>query len=952
MSTSNREKPVISFGMNTVHITHSTLQTLIDTYKPKEAKQEDDPRTYYRDLANLGMRLHDRLKRDNLCSCSFSSGNTLPPVCCVLAPCLGQVFRRSFLVLPEEALFLEVDDDREKKKKRRRVKPPSVDLGERTLCITMLWRNDAYDRVEFLHCRNPMSIKALQSSNAFILNYEQAVAQEVWGALENRKNVSTQLRWKRNDPFGKELEASASRAARRKALPRWIAINPMALWPETTTFLGYQGETRAPSFLDGLSLSSNSILPCDTSHPSGRQEEEAYEPEKINYGVLRDFVVQNALGMHNLMEHIARSSIGEEEEMPVLPADASRISRESFSARRTCHTDEKHEEEDLVYSIKFFYTAAPAKKYARKHRLPMFAQDKAADSGAKHYFVPGSWFEAYRAIRLGEYEYPPPNAYLERVYNGRREPSFHSLMPYCHEYILAERRVKLFLDLDCDPKGNPQFCSPSTGLVDLNKVNRMTRDVIRWFTWFINRLFGEETCAFTDWIVLCATRPDRKISRHLRLAKPGCYFHTNLDLLAFIDLAKQQMTKDVAMRVPTQDHKEDALNPISWMIIHKKTIESVTKREHTYQTPIIDFSVYGEYGCIRSVFCAKMRDASRILSPVRDLFPGQDCTIVNTDVTSPLVSKETFGKQNRVNEEFPYYFQTLVTYVESGDGDGQDGWKMPIGAMSFMPAAKVPPSLVQRNYERVNENEKETGDDASNSAVDRVFSKAVYALMALPAKAWYSTSSLPEGAARRDVQEMIQNFMRSQGTLADEKARGGGAHKRKTCLGSWAYSREIVLETEDRDGIVKTIRSYFASQTVIKSGHCLEPWSRECGRICPERRCSRIQELLNTAGTEETDQEKADKFFQKGKVGTTKTTKENGNDHYLVKIRGTKWCPIAQREHSNKDKCYVRFYRDGRVVCGCFSDGCKERIHSVYGERAYYWQLPYLSPKHISILWN
>ncbi len=986
----------VSYEMNAAFIENATLEDLISVcHKNQDAPtscSQKETELYYRDVVNLGIRIHDKLKSYHKCSCAMM-GNVSGqlPVCCVLVPSLKNVFRRSMLVLPEEALFLAEDEPERDDKK---AKPPKTDLRTRNLCLTMLFKNDSCGRIEFHHFPMIMRISTLEAAGMFISNYNKEVAEEVWNVAVKHSAVQ----WKDTDSAAKDLSGGASYEARRRAHPAWFAIDPTQIWEETIDYLRF---SNAKGFSSGFSLmaSTGDDLHGFTSFSSSRRAEgraqrsggrggreeggymrQAYDPVRFNYSIIRDCVLQSAMNFQDLIQTVDKAALGKHEEAIETPSDASRISDASFIDRRV-FTDYLQQEEpesryennqplSLVYSIQFFYAVKPAREYGMKYRLPMFAQDKTV-SGKKYFYVAGSWHEAYRAIRFQKYRAPPPNICKSQWDKERKKfgPSYHELMHYSHECYGGPRRVKLFLDLDGRLESNPQFMDPDTRCVDMEKVNRMTRATITWFTDFVNSVFGEGTCSTMDWVVMCATDATNKISRHVVLDKPGCYFNTMMDLMTFMYLAEIEQTKAFASRNLSKDYTDDATSCISWMVRKHDELDPLTHAIRSRTTSVVDFSVYNKiHGNMRCVFCPKMSDPDRVLNPLLHLFPGDKWTIVDSRATHPDKIPDLAEREKHEEDEFAYFLRSMVTYVERTEEQKKakfEGWRMPVGDMLCVEETKVTHAVVAN---AVSDKDAKGEDSMDGNHKTDCFSKAMYFLASVPKETWYETSTIPKGVCMMHVRRMIQDYLHAEGVHR-------GASKRKTYYGGIENNLTVIVETDNPNGIIKTIKAYIANQNAPGSGHHLYPWKKECKSITGDRRISTASGKLKTR--EELKEIAAKEYWDKERNGSgvvlglsarrgeeegpkeAPLTKQNRKDLYTFKIHGTSWCPVREHRlgreeghHRSGGSGILRIYRDGRVEYGCLNDVCKANIQQVNGLRGYYWRLPYLSSSQRKRLWE
>lgn len=973
-------KTSISYGMNKVFIQDTTVETLVGQYCTRLGLETSDGSSstpssmYYRDIVNVGIRLHATLKAKGKCSCSlirFAPG-TPQPVYCVLVPALRDFTRCSTLVLPEEALFQAEENPEKDSKKAKRT---ARDLRERKLVILLLVDNDTHNRVEIHHYPILEHVGMLEDSGIFISDYNEAVAKEVWSMGVNQ---SFKMNWKRIDPDASDLQGTASYAARRKALPRWFGLKAVGIWDMAEKYLGY---SLGANYSSGCSLERSKSDGTASRASSARSSSnellvrQEYAPREFDYSIIRDCAIHSALNVSHLIDLVDRvETVGEHEEPIVTPGDATRISSESFHARRHIPSDESSPNEKqilpFVHSVQVFFTKDMATSYAYKYRLPMFAHDKALGGGKKYFSAMGSWLEAYRSIRLQSYEFPPPNMYRPQHGNARDRGdeesllTFHDSMAFTHECYGGPRRIKLFVDLDAKLKDNPQFLDPEKQCLSMERVNRMTRSTIRWFTNFVNAIFGENTCTPQDWVVLCASHQERGIiSRHACLDKPGCYFNSMLDLMSFMYMAEVQQTHEIGTRDPTQDFSEDdsVVQPIHWMIRGEEVLDSMTQRKRLRYVSVVDFSVYNrDSGNIRCVFCAKAEDPERTLNPLLNLFPradgeDDDWYVVDSHTSHPSTIRDPIEREKHEEDEFAYFLRTLVTCVERTKEQKAarfDGWKMPIGAMGGsldLEDAKVSGEMISLSkLSRSAEEEEER------------FNQTTYFLASLPLEAWYATSTIPPGACMERVKEMVRTF----------RIRAHSDHrKRKALFGALKFGRTMVMETNDPNGIIKTILGYFAGEDKPFSGHNIAPWAVECKGLQAELRITKEGKGKARTTEEKEHEEGLDYWRKKRRTGShdlrteddgspkeAPITRDNKWDYYLILLRGTKWCPIRERRteegnHRTKDRGYLRIYRTGKVEYGCYSAACIEDRKAVFGEKGYYWTLPYLSAQQRKTLW-
>ncbi|MHA1681303.1 MAG: hypothetical protein ACTSUE_09860 [Promethearchaeota archaeon] len=904
-------------------------------------------------------------------------------------------------MLPEEALFVaEENPERDGKK----AKPPKRNLMERKLCILLMFYNASYKRIELHHYPIMEHIGMLEQDGIFIQDYNEVVAREIWSMGVNQ---SHKMQWKASDPKGDDLHTSASYAARRKALPKWIGIKVVGIWDLAKKRLGF---TLEDNYSSGYSLENRSEVATDP-HPRARVRgskptggtfvRQKYAPKAFNYSIIRDCAIHSATDFSHLFDMVDKTeTLGSEESAILTPGDASRISDVGFYERRQVLTETPKVSGDgwknwkkakssvprdrtFVHSIEIFYKREQAEHYAYKYRLPMFAHDKTSEGTKKIYGVMGSWLEAYRSIRLRAYEIPPSDMYQGQCvpgnYSKRDQPSFHDCMLFSHECYGGPRRIKLFIDMDAKPYDNPQFLDdvnfPEYGM-SMERVNRTTRSTIRWFTNFVNRIFGAGTCSVMDWVVTCATNLDRVMSRHACLDKPGCYFNSMMDLMAFMYLAEIEQTKEIGARNPKHDFndevEEEEAKDISWMLRRDKYIDSMTKMERFRHTSVVDFSVYNRTkGNIRCVFCPKASDPERVLNPLIDLFPGDNYHIL--DLRAPVNS----------DEEFKYFMRNMVTFVERTDKqkhDGWDGWKMPLGAMGgvmHIEDAKVPRKILNMSKYPIGQGEDSMDEHGNKGKGKERINQTVIFLAALPIEAWYATSTIPNGVCMERMKQLISSY-RSNANMS--------SRKRKTRFGAFKYARTVVIETSEPTGTIKTIRDYFVGQTKTLSGHHLTPWvenNKGVSGMRVELCINNDENRNNKARTDEEIEceERVKEWKNKRRFGygsnssssvsshrakreedgpvETPITNENKKDHYQILLRHTKWCPIREKRmgqedegyHKTQGSGYMKIFRNGRVCYHCLKDKCGKDMELVFGVNSYYWELPYLNTEQRKNMW-
>jgi hypothetical protein len=456
-----------------------------------------------------------------------------------------------------------------------------------------------------------------------------------------------------------------------------------------------------------------------------------------------------------------------------------------------------------------------------------------------------------------------------------------------------------------------------------------------------------------------------------------------LDLMAFMYMADIEQTKEIGTRNPTQDFSEEADSLISWMIRCEERLDTMTQSTIIRHVSVVDFSVYNrDSGNIRCVFCPKAEDPERILNPLMNLFSrsppllpasakgkerGTDdehtkCYVVDSRATHPRHIRDAEERRKREEDEFAYFARTLVTCVERTQAQkeaGFDGWKMPIGAMGGaldLEDAKVSGAMISLSRVSEEGREKEEGE---------YLDQTTYFLASLPSDAWYATSTIPPGECMERVKALVRTFR----VQANSDNR-----KRKTRFGAFKYGKTMVMETDDPNGVIKTIRGYFAAEAREGSGHNMVPWAIECKRMLTELCITKDNNKREKARTtEELEREQKQEHWRKkrrvsggggsalrpeddGAPKEAPVTPDNKWDYYLVLLRGTDWCPVRERRvgdgrHSSKGRGYLRIYRTGKVECGCYSEACKADMKKVFGPNAYYWRLPHLTPKQRKILW-
>jgi hypothetical protein len=674
--------PEVTFSTNKVVIRNRTIPSLIQEILGVDGSPS------YRDVADLGLHIHDALQQNGGTCCKGRSSGSRNACLVVTRSVLEHATRGSFVVVPTESLF---PSEKAKAVLRGKGKKNRT-LTQRSLCILWVHEDPGTGNVEFVHSPLQYITASLVSSRYFLRPYDDEVAnEEIWGAAS-----PLTFRGVINDGG---------------VINDWVGVDACSLW----TMLEQALPTHRFDMGDSGSKTGVERLVKDMS--------QTMAPAALLS--LRDSLVLNALRLGDIPK---MRGIPE-------PAEATVVGSTDNSP----------------YSISFFDNANQALSVARTRGMYMGAHDISPESGAKAYFVTCSPFEAFRNIRLGDAEAPPAEMY-ERGHNRR--------MGHSHECLRPESRTKLYLDIDIDVGQNGYLKSREGGrVVPWVTVNNITFATMFWFTSFFHKVFGIRPDNYAkDWTVLCATRPDRKISRHLILNKSECFFRTKVDLMMFMEMARQSLLSDIRGRNKEDDfhtlRADGTLNddPTSWMVKVSTSIDPMTKSTIRGESCIVDFAVYNEFSCMRGLFCSKMNDPTRTLDWVEMTPNGsssEEDLPVDFRIHRPPVPTDPEGS----NRDFERWKRASVVCVDPPDGRGLT---LPLGTMLSMPAGARSKAFTPQCWE------------ATSSVTDLPF-----------------------------VRGLIQS---------KRKDRGGGV------LGSWVFSEEDVAREAGEDCPYHMIRDYFAQE--------------------------------------------------------------------------------------------------------------------------------------------
>jgi hypothetical protein len=553
-------------------------------------------------------------------------------------------------------------------------------------------------------------------------------------------------------------------------------------------------------------------------------------------------------------------------------------------------------------------------------------------------------------------------------------------MVFSHECLLPERHVKLYIDVDIKVEEAAHFLPYDQVRrkqhFTWDIVDRITLSVITWFGRFFERVFGVP-CDVEDWSILCSTDLDKKMSRHFVLSKPECFFRSKLDLMMFMDMVQYQMNREIATRnrsvcfsmLKTDERgNKTAVNedPLAWMTKMEKQLDPITKVEVKSERSIVDFAVYSDFSFMRGAYCSKMSEPDRILNLVhidpRNLKdpknPMKQLDGVRFYVQDAVA---TFPKsEEAVDKDFALWKRASIQCVEPENGAGLS---LPLGLM--IPRVKnftIKKEVIEEmNLETIQ------GDDSN----DGFHSKNV--IQSFTNRCWWKTSTVPEGTNRRFVEGLVYSMM-NQSTLVSGVGGGSGF---VGSFRSWAYSMERVQAGDTDDTCpYKMLRAYFAQVNPPQVERIIDikPWA-ECDKILlTKKRDNRtdeekrvVEQAKESAYLASMPNHKRIQYLRRNNKSRFYSTslrsssshensskkKETGsrNDHVVVNLRGTKWCPISNRDHKSCGKVYLKIYRNGDVACRCFSENC-QAIASEHGQRSTYRKLYPLNEEQRRILWS
>jgi len=853
------EESNVLLSKNKVVIKNRTVPSLI-----RELLDIETELPTYRDIVDLGMHIHDTLQKNKKTCCSGTSSRTRNNCLIVTSQLLEYAMRGNHIVVPTETLFpsdrLDVIFESKKKKKRKR-KKPILSIEDRPLCMLLIHEDPGTGNVEFIHSELQFITSSLIKSRYFIRPYNEEVAkEEIWSSTSPILFPTT------------------------SSTTDWVGIEACSLWTKLETVIprsNYDTGGGRESITDARA----SMLVKDMS--------ETMDP--ISLLSVRDTVVLNAVRIPSLPKLRRIPDPGE-----------SSVIRTDTSHMKDCM---------LAHSIAFFDNSNEAMAHARKHGFYMGAHDISSESGAKAYFVTTSVFEAFRNIRMGECEAPPPDMY-ER---GHDKKMIHS-----HECIRPESRTKLYLDIDIDLKDNAQLMR-GLPFVPWSIIDNITFAAMFWFSHFFHKVFGTRVDNYSeDWAVLCATRPDKKISRHLILCKPECYFRTKIDLMMFMDMAKHALMNDIRARDRGDDfsiYKKGGgkvlnTDPTSWLTKVSTSIDHMTKRTIRSESCVVDFAVYSEFSCMRGLFCSKMNDPGRILDWVEmnpsGLEEDEDALPVRFRVCSSLPP----SNPDDAMRDFHRWKCASIVCIEPANGRGLT---LPLGLLASLPKTLYNDGENKRDVE-------------------------VNKIRAFTDQCWRETSSVHEWDFVEDLIRSIILKRKMNG------GRGGGA------FGSWVYSSEEIAYGERKESCpYRMLRDYFSQENDPRISSFLDvtPWA-SCDRYHMTRRSDmrtdeEIEEARNAFYGNRTKRRKC-YTSSTYDYGDKEGRKKRKNDHVRVCLRWSKWCPIAQRNHGAAGKVFLNIYRTGRVVCSCFHEDCKAKSKRVDG--SVYWPLVPLTMEQNALLWG
>jgi hypothetical protein len=970
------EEGKVTVAYNRIVFRGKTIADLVsEMYEEGEedGDEETSSRFYYRDVVDVAIQTHDALRRQSQCPCKGPvEGKRSKNAIFVVSPRLLQGRKRgNHVVVPATGLFdsdeagpifsairgkLNMDKHSHKRKRAK-----TLDVDERNICLVALYE-DGQGNVVFRHHSDVFNVASMTETRLIVYPYTQSVAREVWSDAKARyrdeENDAEEDRvyWSEQDKYAKNEVDEAM----------WIGVNAYELWPQLHQWIpqedGSLTSYTSSSLLTPARGGAGPLVGGGGGTRRARKDLSDTHSAASLY-ILRDTVILNALRLHELVKSRGKR----------LPSEAVQL-----------HTNTDHKEDtDLEYSIVFFDTAAEAQRYARAHGFYMGAHDIHSESGAKRFFVPTTCFSAYENIRLRECQAPPPGMY-ERGHDKK--------MLFSHECMLPERRTKLYIDLDVSVKEAAHYLPYEKDIhmshFTWDIVDRITLAVMCWFGDFFHRVFGVRP-RVEDWAVMCATDLYRKMSRHLVLAKPECFFRSKLDLMMFMDMAQYQLSRDMATRKRHLDYKMYTVDvqaqkripnasPLSWMAKMVRQMDAVTKTEIKCERSIIDFAVYGEFSFMRGLYCSKMSEPHRILNHVR--VDGSHLADPDHPMRSIGETGVFFDVENalhtmprsdaQIEADFALWKRASIQCVEPEAGEGPCGEHRPSGEGLTLPLGTIFPRVTNVKIKRETIDQYQdamtsVGEDSSDGF------RIKNVLLSFTNRCWWKTSTVPDGAPRQYVETLLASMLRPTTTVSGVSGGFGGGFRGS--LTSLAYSNESIRVGEsDGECPYRMLRGYFGQINPPQVERIIDvkPWA-ECEDMVLTRKIdmrseeereemARLKREAYEATLPEnkrrryTSKYKSSRFYSrslgsKGTLGTKKKAKSR-EDHVQVNFKGTKWCPIAMKDHRSAGKVYLKIYRNGDVVCRCFSDNCKD-IASNHNTTSTYRKLYPLSEAQRLILW-
>ena len=940
------EKGSVSVTYNQIVVRGKAIADLIaEMYEDEEESISNIGRekNYYKDVVDVAIKMHDALKKASCCPCAGSTNSKKSKNACFVAtPRLIHTRRRGKHVVIPAVGFFDSDDTKAifryiTHEDRKGGKNRGLDIDERNLCLVSLYEDEEAGTTVFRHHTDVVSVAVMSEARFVVYPYTQAVAREVWSDVEGRfrdeENDAEEDRvyWSEKDKYAKKPKNGTL----------WAGVDVYGLWPALEQWIPRElGDTLYSSSLTSSSRQTESSLNTKRKRKTDLSDH-LDDIHRLN--ILRDSVVLNALRIPDLVKirglHI--------------PAEAVRIREEADT--------------ELECSIYFFDTAAEAQTFARRYGLYMGAHDIHFESGAKQFFVSSSMFGAYENIRLGECASPP---------RGMYEKGHDRKMAYSHECLLPERPTKLYLDVDIKVEEAKHFLPYEHELgqhrFTWDIVDRITLSVIAWFNGFFRRVFGTRLKA-DDWVVLCACDLDRKMSRHFVLAKPGCFFRSKLDLMMFMDMAQFQLNREMATRNRSLDfsfwkpdiqreRKVPNNDPLAWMTKMEFQQDPVTKAEIKSERSIIDFGVYSDFSFMRGIYCCKMSDPGRVLNnvfvdsgPLKDPYedPMNKLGKEGVGFIVEHASRSFPRSEESIDMDFDMWKRASIQCIEGPEGPegpGVPGYgkALPLGTM--FPRVKN----IKVDQDMLKGDEFVDGFDFKN------------VVMSFNNQCWWKTSTVPEGERRRFVESLLSSMLNRSSTVSGVNGYGGS-------LRSLAYSKERVEPGNTaKDCPYKMLRAYFAQVNPPQVERIIDikPWA-SCDKILLTRNrdvrsaeeIREIERIKQEAYVSTLPEHKRRRYQKRNMTSqfystSTKSTKERAiktkgskQDHVRVNFKGTKWCPIAMKDHRSGGRVYLKIYRNGDVVCRCFSDNCKT-IASDHGQSSTYRKLYPLDEAQKKVLWG